>query len=156
MVLYLVQHAEAASATEDPGRSLTQKGRREAAAIGRLLARLEVTCREIRHSAKRRAEQTAEIIAAELSPRPPLVAASGLAPNDPVEPLQATLEAEGEDVMLVGHLPHLGKLASLLLAGKEELAIVRFTPGTVARLRREGRWVLDWLLPPQAGLPESR
>jgi phosphohistidine phosphatase SixA len=50
--------------------------------------------------------------------------------------------------MLVGHLPQLGRLASLVLTGREEPSPVAFTPGTLVGLERGAGWVIVWALPP--------
>jgi len=52
--------------------------------------------------------------------------------------------------MIVGHLPHLGKLASKLLTGSASREIVKFSTGSVAALTREtdGGWCLEWLSAP--------
>jgi phosphohistidine phosphatase len=53
--------------------------------------------------------------------------------------------------MLVGHTPHLARLASLLLTGDPEGDFIDFSMGGVACLRREGdRWRLRWLITPEA------
>jgi phosphohistidine phosphatase SixA len=49
--------------------------------------------------------------------------------------------------MLVGHLPQLGRLASLVLAGREEPTLVAFTPGTLVGLEHGAGWVIVWALP---------
>jgi phosphohistidine phosphatase len=57
--------------------------------------------------------------------------------------------AETADLMLVGHLPHLGRLASLLLAGVPESGLVRFRPGALVQLgQSDAGWELTLLLPP--------
>ncbi len=52
--------------------------------------------------------------------------------------------------MLVGHLPHMGKLAALLVTGDADQALVTFKPGGVVCLARddEGRWSLRWMVVP--------
>jgi hypothetical protein len=55
----------------------------------------------------------------------------GLAPNDPVVPVAQWLRAETEhqSLALVGHMPFLGRLASLLVAGHEQAQVVGFQMG---------------------------
>jgi len=52
--------------------------------------------------------------------------------------------------MLVGHLPHLKKLASLLLTGRDDLEIVKFRYGGVVCLERRenGLWSILWIIRP--------
>src|SRR6266508_1172347 len=64
--------------------------------------------------AKTGARQTAEIWAEVLGV--PLDQAEGLAPLDDPKVWAARLDTGEEDLMLAGHLPHLARLAGLLLA----------------------------------------
>jgi len=148
MTLYLVQHGESKSEAEDPERPLTARGRDDVSCLAALLARLRTRVPAIEHSGKRRAAETAEILAAALQPSAGLAARPGLAPNDPVAALAADLSALSGDAMLVGHLPHLARLATQLLAGREEPALVGFTPGTLVRLDRVTTWTIAWVIPP--------
>ena len=63
MRLYLVQHGEARSEAEDPERSLTIRGEEETKKISDAAKRLGIRPSRIYHSGKKRAEQTAGIIA---------------------------------------------------------------------------------------------
>jgi len=53
--------------------------------------------------------------------------------------------------MLVGHLPHLSRLASRLICGDEERKVVSFQMGGVVCLERdaEGNWSVRWALTPE-------
>jgi len=153
MNLYLVQHGEAKPETEDPERPLADRGREDIARLAKLLARAAVSVAEIRHSGKRRAQETAQILAEALHPTRGVLLATGLAPKDPVEGIAREVSHLNEDIMLVGHLPHLGRLATvLILAGRQEPPVVRFVPGTLARLDRSGGWSVGWLVPPELTL----
>ena len=155
MILYLVQHGDAKPEAEDPERPLSHRGRDDVRHLAGLLARAGVHVARIEHSGKRRAQETAELLAAELRPPAGVGTLPGLAPNDPAAPLAAELASCVDDAMLVGHLPHLGRLATLLLAGREEPALVHFTPGTLARLERAAGWHLAWLVPPGVTAPAA-
>lgn len=63
MRLYLVQHGEAKSEAEDPERSLTSRGEEETRKISGAAKRQGLRPSRIYHSGKKRAEQTAGIIA---------------------------------------------------------------------------------------------
>ncbi len=144
----MVQHAEAKPEEEDPSRPLSKKGEEEAVKVARFLGKF-VRVSKILHSGKLRALQTAKILAEELLPEE-VREAPGLTPLDDPLPWVEKLKGTEEDLMLVGHMPHLGKLASLLLSGEEEKVKLGFKPGTVACLEREGeKWVLKWMLPPE-------
>ncbi|HUT29224.1 MAG TPA: phosphohistidine phosphatase SixA [Sedimentisphaerales bacterium] len=150
MKLYLVQHAKAASEQEDPRRSLTEAGRKEsekAAAFARPL-NLCVGC--IWHSSKRRAAQTAEILAEAVTSKEGSVAREALGPNDDVTPVARELGAAEKDVMIVGHLPFLSRLASLLLTGSESGDTVTFRNAGIVCVERgeDGRWHICWVVTP--------
>jgi phosphohistidine phosphatase len=99
------------------------------------------------HSGKRRAEQTAEVLAAALAPGMP-VARAGLDPKDPADGVAQEAAAWEDDVMLVGHLPFMARLAGRLVAGGED-AGVAFTPGSVLCLEcDQHRWTIAWMLRP--------
>jgi len=149
MVLYLVQHAEAKSKEEDPERDLTEKGRRDLERVARYLKRLHVQVGHIFHSGKTRAQSTAEILAQQVGPTAGVSEAPGLKPLDDPEIWAERVADLQEDTLLVGHLPHLGKLASLLTSGDQEKGVVNFQMGGVVRLRRdEGNWGGAWMLVP--------
>lgn len=153
MELYLVQHGEAKSEAEDPERSLTEKGQRDVERVAEWASRVGLRVTQIRHSGKRRAEQTAAILAERLKPSAGVIAVAGLAPNDDVTALAATLQQETESVMVVGHLPFLSRLASLLLVGDPNRTIVRFRMGGIVCLLREPQqWSIAWALPPDLAL----
>lgn len=152
MDAYLVQHGEAKPESEDPARPLTDRGRDEVRRVARRAAALGLPMAEIRHSGKLRARQTAETLAEHLSPLRGVREMEGLAPTD--DPRQALLAVESalEPVILVGHLPHLSRLASTLLAGDSGRDIVRFRMGAIVCLvKAEAGWLLQWILTPEMG-----
>jgi len=153
MHLYLVQHGEAKAEKEDPARPLTDRGREEVRRVARHAMGLTLWIAEIHHSGKLRARQTAEILAEHLSPARGVREIEGLAPNDDPGKVRTELEAGEESLMLVGHLPHLGRLASSLLVGDPAREVIRFRTGAIVDLARlEGRWVLQWILTPEIAL----
>jgi phosphohistidine phosphatase len=148
MELYLVQHGKARSKDEDPERPLTDVGRREVEAVMLLMMRFNaIHATRIAHSGKLRAEETARIIATKLDADAGEV--DGLKPNDDPDSWRQRLADREEDIVLVGHMPHLPRLASLLLCGDPEAGLVEFANGGVVCLRREdGHWALKWSIPP--------
>ena len=56
-----------------------------------------------------------------------------------------------EETMLVGHLPHLSRLASRLICENDDQEVVSFRQGGVACLKRgeEGGWTGNWILIPE-------
>ncbi len=157
MHVYLVQHGAAKTEAEDPQRGLTDEGRRTVERMAEFLAPLALELDRIEHSDKLRARQTAEILAARLRPPGGTKQIHAIGPNDDVELMRARLEKEPQNVMLVGHLPYLSRLASRLLGLPAEWTAVRFQMGGVVRLDREEaqHWVVRWSLMPEL-LPPSR
>jgi phosphohistidine phosphatase len=150
MDLYLVQHGEARPEAEDPERPLTAQGVETVRRMASWAAQIGVRVDQIRHSGKRRAEQTAALLAERLSPSNGAIAVEGLKPNDDVRPMAEALRAEHGPVMLIGHLPFLGHLASLLVAGNPEGGVVRFRQaGIVCLSQDEGEWAVNWVMPPE-------
>ena len=85
---------------------------------------------------------------------PSIEARPGLAPNDPVVAVAQWLRAETErreSLALVGHMPFLGRLASLLVVGDERAQVVGFQMGGLVKLEpkvdRDG-FSVAWALPP--------
>jgi len=151
MILYLVQHAEAKSEEEDPRRDLTEKGRMDIEAVAHHLKRLNVGVDQIIHSGKTRANTTAQILAEHLQPKSGMEKAPGLAPLDDPQTIADRIAAMDKDLMVVAHLPNLGKLAALLLAGDRDRDVVNFHMGGAVRLRRmdKGQWAVDWVIVPE-------
>jgi phosphohistidine phosphatase len=152
MRLYLVQHGEAKPEAEDPERSLTARGAEEVKKIAGTLRKLQIKPPKIVNSGKMRAKQTAEILAQGLNISLPLVQVSpGLNPNDDVRPWTERVQKELDDLMLVGHLPFLEKLASVLLCGNENAKLVLFRYGAVVCLEQKDDkgWAIRWILTPE-------
>lgn len=150
MKLFLVQHGEAMNQAEDPARPLTEKGKLEVERVARAAHNLEMNPECIFHSGKLRAEQTAESIASVLGVTK-LEAVPGLNPNDEVSPWSKKIALLDDEIALVGHLPFMDMLASLLLCGDEHKGIVRLRYGAIVCLERdpEGNWRILWLLSPE-------
>jgi phosphohistidine phosphatase len=81
MERYLVQHGEAKPETEDPERPLTEKGVEAVRRMATWAAQVGVRAVQIRHSGKRRAEQTATLLAERLDPTNGVIAVEGLCPT---------------------------------------------------------------------------
>jgi phosphohistidine phosphatase len=149
MELYLVQHGEAKPESEDPERPLTDKGAETVRRMAALAVQVGLKVDLIRHSGKKRAEQTAALLAERLNPAQGVICVAGLKPNDDVRPVAEAILAEQGAVMLVGHLPHLSRLANLLLTGDPESSVLRFQmAGIVCMSNQEGKWAVNWLMPP--------
>jgi phosphohistidine phosphatase len=151
MLLYLVQHAEAMKEEEDPERGLTDKGFRDIARTAVHVQKLGVRVRLIYHSGKKRAAQTAKVLADYLKPERGATGTGDLAPLDDPSLWSKRIAEMNEDIMLVGHLPYLAKLAGLLLCGDKEKMFVGFRMGGVVCLKRagDGKWAIEWMIAPE-------
>jgi len=147
--LYLMQHGEARSEVEDPERSLAVRGEEETRKISGAATRLGIRPSRIYHSGKKRAEQTAGIIAKALNVSAQL--GQGLKPNDNVRPWVERISKETEDLMIVGHLPFLEKLASFLVCGDEgaKAVLFRYSAILCLEMKQPGSWAVDWFLKPE-------
>lgn len=149
-MLYLARHGDAVSDTEDPSRPLSPRGRQEIASVARLAGRLGLEVDRVVHSGKLRARQTAEILAAALQPRPLIEEITGLDPTADPQEAAGYILAVGKPLMLVGHLPHLGRLTSHLLVDDPTQEVVAWPTGAVVALVQvDGRWRVRWLLTPE-------
>jgi phosphohistidine phosphatase len=156
MELFLMQHGECRSESEDPERSLTEAGAEQVRRMAAWAHGAGVSVQQIRHSGKKRAAQTAELLAERLEPTAGVIAVSGLNPNDDVRPVAGLLEGEEKALLIVGHLPSLSRLASQLLFGDPERGAIRFCyAGIVCLTREEGKWSLSWLMPPNLLTPDQ-
>ena len=149
--LYLVQHAEAKSKTEDPERPLSDKGLMDIRKIALHAKRsflIEVA--EIFHSGKLRAKQTAEILAEYLQSSERVIVDEALEPLADPKVWRTRLAGTKEDIMLVGHLPHLSRLASDLLCPNGKNEVISFKMGAIVCLERDGqnRWAIHWIITP--------
>ncbi len=151
MLLYLVQHAEARKEEEDPERGLTDKGFKDITRTAVYARKLGLKINSIYHSGKKRAMQTAQVLADNLKPVKGIIQSDGLAPMDDPEIWADRITGMDEDVMLVGHLPYMARLASLLLCGNKEKGMVDFKMAGIVCLKRfdDGRWAVEWMVVPE-------
>jgi phosphohistidine phosphatase len=154
MEIYLMQHGDAYSEDQDPERSLTPNGEEQIRSSGKALKKLGVDVDLIVSSPKKRARQTAEIVAGELGySEERIEVTETLEPLAPSDDLIAYLRRFGDrrKMLLAGHLPSLGKIASGLVSEKGDVS-VHFEMGGVCRIDVEALPThagdLRWVLPP--------
>ena len=149
MKVYLVQHGIPKHEEEDPRRPLSSQGIEEVKRVAEHLSRAGIRVTDIYHSGKLRARETAEILAERLMPEG-LNEAEGLKPLDDPALWAERIEKASTDIMLVGHLPHLQKLSSLLITGDQEKRVIAFRQGGVVCLEidTEG-WAIKWIVTPE-------
>jgi phosphohistidine phosphatase len=158
MRLYLVQHGEARSRSEDPERPLTKQGREDVSRTAAFARQAGVNVDQIRHSGKLRAVETAAILAEQLKPTHGVVATPELSPQGDVGSIAELLDRETRPLMFVGHLPFMERLTGRLVAGDKECPVVRFQKGGIVCLERDPRlrsWSVLWVVIPELILPEG-
>lgn len=126
MRLYLLRHGEAApTASVDAARRLTGKGEAQAARVGKFCLQHGLVPELILASPVLRARQTAECVAGEIGAASELLeapwASCGMSPRRAIDELGAYTNFGS--LMLVGHEPDLGLLASALIGLTRPMAL---------------------------------
>ena len=153
MALFLVQHGISAPKDVDPERGLSDLGREETNRIAQVAKGYKIPVQKIVHSGKKRAAQTAAIFHEILALEIPTKEISGINPMDDVRIFAATIERE-ENVMVVGHMPFMERLVSLLTTGSENCRVCKFQNSGIVCLDMERGedttqdWFIKWTLNP--------
>ena len=146
--LFLVRHGKATPEAQDSLRPLSPQGVKDLEKCAKFIAAHNIQIDEILHSNKLRARQTAEIMCKHLGAAGGLREAGGLGPMDDPQPWINELAVSKDKLMLVGHLPFLSRLSSLLLTRRMNTSCIVFYPGTVAAFRNSGGdWAVEWVIP---------
>jgi phosphohistidine phosphatase len=145
-VIYLVHHADAVSPDVDPQRPLSTAGLAHADRLATNAAGRGVKPVAIHHSGKLRARQTAEVFWRACNPLAEFSAIRGLQPGDPPGWIRETLAHEDREVMLVGHMPHLPRLLTLLVTGRDAPLLEFPLHGLVAIEAAGSGWEERWRL----------
>ena len=150
MVLYLVRHAEAEEGEVDDERPLSEHGWAEVRKVAGYAAQhLAIEVDRVLHSQKTRARQTAQVLAGALEPAPTLEEVDALDPEADPHVWAGRLADGHKDVLLVGHVPHVERLAALLLCGDENRPVVTFQTGSILCLAKDGgAWSVRWMVVP--------
>jgi len=149
MALYLVQHGKSLPKDKDPERGLSKQGVAATKCIAYEAREHELVISRIQHSDKKRAIQTAEIIAEALNPQYGIEQISGISPLDDVSVFANQINNR-DNIMIVGHLPFLEKLTSYLITGSIEKLVLKFQNGGIVCLDQDyGAWFIKWTLMPK-------
>ncbi len=150
MTLYLVQHGDALSKAEDPERPLSDQGRRDVERMAMFLSGGGVSATRVYHSGKMRACATAMLLSESVCDGVVEEIDHGLAPNDATDNLKTLAERWDDDVMVVGHLPFMGRMVSHLVSGSPDGDTVNFEPGAVVAMEKDenGNWTVRWMIRP--------
>lgn len=152
MELYLVQHAESKSKEVDQERGLSDLGFANIRKVAEYAKKLNLSVDAIFHSDKLRAKQTASELSKTVKLITGLIQRDGIAPMDDINLMEDEVNKCNKNLMIVGHLPYLDKLASALLCGKESSNVVNFQYGCIVKLERkngEDEWSLKWMITPE-------
>ncbi len=111
---------------------------------------LNIRVHAICHSVKERARQTAMMFAEYLNPEKGISQDDNLLPLDDPGLWVMRIAGMQEDTMLVGHLPFMRKLSSMLLSGDRERVSIDFKMGGIVCLKRiDGAWAIAWMVTPE-------
>jgi len=150
MAIYLIQHGKCLPKDKDPEKGLSDQGIADATRIAEVAASYKVPVSRILHSGKKRARQTAEIFYNLLAPQNGLSIADGIKPLDDVAHFGNRLDSSA-NMMVVGHLPFMEKLAAYLITGSPEKPVFKFQNAGIVCLDLypgSDSWVIRWALMP--------
>lgn len=147
MSIYLVQHGAANPKEIDPEKSLSEKGIETSKFMAELAVIKKFKISKIFHSGIKRARETAEIFSKETGVE--INKKDGLAPLDSPVDIQDLIN-KNDDSMIIGHLPFLSKLVSLLITDSQEVEIIKFQNSCIICLDRDenNKWFIKWTLMP--------
>lgn len=151
MKLYLVQHGEACSKDVDPERPLTDQGREDIERLAEFLGQVGIEVERVIHSGKLRAAQTADLLAKAVAPLVELETNDRINPKDDPGAIDWKEETGGADTLVVGHLPFMARLVSLLVVEDQDRLVADYQPGSVVCLEcnSDGHWQLNWMIRPE-------
>lgn len=145
-MIYLVHHADAVGPEVDPQRPLSVAGRMHADRVAKDAASRGVKPVAIWHSGKLRARQTADAFLRACNPLAEFSAIHGLQPMDQPGWIKDRVTEETREVMLVGHMPSLPRILTLLVTGGESPLLEFPLHGVIALEPRDQRWEERWRL----------
>jgi len=162
MDIFLLRHGIAAERSstrypDDALRPLNARGQEQMRKIARAMRRLDLGIELILTSPLVRARETAEAAAKELGLNDRIQAEEQLEPAGDFAGLLraiARIDPQPENLLLVGHEPHLSGFLSYLASGGSSLR-AKLKKGGLAKVEASGpigsnaRATLEWLLPPR-------
>lgn len=152
MSLYLVQHGKSLPGSEDPEKGLGPEGVAAVQRIADVAKGYRIHVSGIFHSGKKRARQTADILSHALNPENGVRSLEGLNPLDDPADFVLKITADGNDRMIVGHLPFMARLCALLITGDVNCPVFKFQNGGIVCLDyypEDGGWLIRWALMPE-------
>jgi len=151
MHVYLIRHAHAVDAEEDPERPLSKRGQEQVRTLA-IFLKPSGAFRpvEIWHSSLVRSRQTAEQLVQRLRLDASLLLMPDLESDADPRAVARRIKAVTHPIAIVGHEPHLSALATLLVVGKTEPPT--FAMKKCAALALEGvesYWMVRWHVSPE-------
>jgi phosphohistidine phosphatase len=138
MRIFLIQHGDAIPETEDQSRPLSEKGIAQIKKTAGFLKQLHHRPDIIWHSDKKRSRDSAEIISEALG-HVPMEFRVSMNPNDSIDDIKRDLINSEKSIMIVGHMPFIGKLISHLLFLNDERAYIDITNASPVIIERTGK-----------------
>jgi phosphohistidine phosphatase len=156
--IYLLRHGIAVAlgergVTDDQDRMLTAEGIRKSEDVARGIQATGVRVDAVVSSPLLRAAETAAIAARMLTPKSDVEFSDWLLPGCNVTALLDWLAEDGRDLMLVGHMPDLADIASVMLTGDTQLCLT-MKKASACAVRfdgppQAGQGCLEWLMQPR-------
>ena len=149
MKIYLMQHGEALPKEKDPEKGLSPEGKEQIELSAKALKKLGIEFDVIISSPKKRAKQTAEIVAKECGYGGEIVINSVFEPlASPEEAISYLKSLNKESIFVAGHLPSLAEIASRLLS--DTGVSIQFQYGGVCHISvEEEKGKLIFLITPE-------
>lgn len=158
MNLYFLRHGEALDGAQYPDheRPLSNHGLQQAAGVGRFFHEQGIRFDHVFCSPLLRARQTVETLQREAGVTPIQTTELLVSSSEPRNILLELRTLDREDVLLVGHEPHLSKTVSLLLGlddrSRVEMKTCSLAYVATAGAPNPGGGILRWLIPSTATL----
>ena len=154
MNLYMALHAEAEEKTppeQDAARKVVQAGFDDIKRVANFAPVAKGgALSALYHSPTVRTRETAEGFAQHFETRDGAVEADGLMAEDDISGWLEKLNGADDDLMIVGHMPNLKRIAGSLIAGDEAAHPIQFARAGIACLQRrdDKSWAVSWMVTP--------
>jgi len=151
MALYIVQHGQSLTKDMDPEKGLSPQGIADVERIAGVAQSYGVKVARIQHSGKKRARQTAGLLAAILKPAGGLQELTNINPLDDVAAFASRVDCSA-DTMVVGHLPFLERLTSFLITGQQGPIVFKLQNGGILcldQIENSDSPAIKWALMPR-------
>ena len=149
MRLYLVRHGQADHGPIDVERHLSKRGRLDVEAMAQYLSEQGVTAGRVVHSGLVRAFETAQVLAALVSPDKDVSLMPGIEPWGSVDEFAKVALGWDQDTMVCGHEPFMGNAAMTLQSALNPVMVETGTVMAFERSNADTTWKLLWAVSPR-------